>query len=327
MILLRALITGIAGFAGSHLAEYLLSRNEVEVSGIVRSDNIPNIEHLRPHLRLFYGDVVNFEFVKSVICEVSPDFIFHLAGQADVSLSWKHPGPTLNSNVFGQLNVLESVVQCGLPCRVLAVGSGDEYGIVLPSELPVRETNPLRPNSPYAVSKVAQDMLGFQYFASHKLPVVRVRPFNHIGPRQSEAFAASSFAKQIAQAELGLCEPVVKVGNLDARRDFTDVRDIVRGYWLALSRGEPGEVYNLGSGSAHSIAEVLHSLLSKSNVQIKVEQDPLRLRPSDVPVVICDYTKMRSRTGWQPQVPLEESLVEALDYWRARLSQSQTKVP
>lgn len=319
---LKALITGIAGFAGSHLAEFLLSRNDIEVIGVIRSHRTSNIEHLRSNLRLFEGDVADLDFVKSVVSETNPDFIFHLAGQADVSLSWKHPGLTFAANVNSQLNVLEAVAQCGIFPRVLVVGSGDEYGLVLPSELPVGESNPLRPNSPYAVSKIAQDMLGYQYFVSYKLNTIRVRPFNHIGPRQTEAFVVSSFAKQIAEAEFGLREPVVKVGNLDARRDFTDVRDIVRGYWLAASQGEPGEVYNLGSGRAHSISEILQLLLANSNIKMRVEQDASRLRPSDVPEIVCDYKKLRVRTDWEPRFPLQESLVETLDYWRAKVSQA-----
>ncbi|MBI2955584.1 MAG: GDP-mannose 4,6-dehydratase [Chloroflexi bacterium] len=321
---MRALITGTAGFAGSHLVEYLLSRDDVEVSGIVRTNNMPNIDHLRSRLRLFYGDVADFEFVKSVIGDLRPDLIFHLAGQADVALSWKHPALTINSNVIGQLNILESVAQYAVDARVLVIGSGDEYGLILPSELPIKETNQLRPYSPYAVSKIAQDMLGYQYFVSHKLLVVRVRPFNHIGPRQSDAFVTSSFARQIAEIELGLREPIVKVGNLDARRDFTDVRDMVRAYWLALLRGEPGEVYNLASGQTWCIVDILHSLLAKSHAPIRVEQDPYRLRPSDVPVIVGDYSKFAARTGWNPHIPLEETLSEILDYWRDVLSQRQS---
>ncbi len=323
VILLRALLTGIAGFAGSHLAEYLLGLDQVEVYGTVRDDNrAPNIAHLRSRLQLFSGDIGDFEFVKSVVDRVQPDHIFHLAAQASAHVSWKHPGPTFTNNVLGEINLFEAIIQSSVRSRVLIVGSADEYGVVLPSEVPVRETNPLRPNNPYAVSKIAQDMLGFQYFASHKLEVVRVRPFNHIGPRQSEVFVVSSFAKQIAEAERGLREAVVLVGNLEARRDFTDVRDIVRGYWLAVTRGEPGEVYNLGSGVAPSVAEVLHALLGQSHLSIRVEQDPSRLRPSDVPLLVCDYSKFRSQTEWQPRFPLEETLSEVLDYWRGKIAEA-----
>ena len=320
MIALRALITGVAGFAGSHLAEYLVNHTDLDIIGVAREgSDLSNIAHLGGRVTVREGNVVSPEFVQSVIRENHPDYVFHLAAQAAPAHSWSDPQQTLVNNTLGQLNVLQAAVAAQLDCRILVVGSGDEYGLVRPTELPVGESNPLRPNNPYAVSKICQDMLGLQYFISHQLPVVRVRPFNHIGPRQSDAFVCSSFARQVAEAEIGLHEPVVKVGNLDARRDFTDVRDMVRAYWLAISQGEPGEVYNIGSGVAWSISDILRSLLDKSRTRIRVEQDPSRLRPSDVPVVCCDFSKFRARTGWEPRFPLEESLAEVLDYWRQRL--------
>ncbi|MBI4320826.1 MAG: GDP-mannose 4,6-dehydratase [Chloroflexi bacterium] len=325
---MRALITGVAGFAGSHLAEYLLSREKIEVFGIVRPGHAsPNIEHLRPRLRLFEGDLASFDSVDAVVREIRPTHVFHLAAQAAVSYSWEHPGDTLSNNIISQLNVLEAVVRCSKEAKVLIVGSADEYGLVQPSELPIKETNPLRPNNPYAVSKIAQDMLGYQYFLSRQLPVVRLRPFNHIGPRQGEQFVTASFAKQIAEIELGLRKPVVLVGDLEVQRDFTDVRDIVRGYWLALLNGEPGEVYNIGSGKSLSVAHILQSLLAISNASIAVQQDSQRLRPSDVRVLVCDATKFHNQTGWKPRFSIEETLAELLDYWRDRLQRSkQTSV-
>jgi GDP-4-dehydro-6-deoxy-D-mannose reductase len=227
----------------------------------------------------------------------------------------------LENNLRGQLNVLLAAIALGTHPRILAVGSADEYGIVNTSELPIKETNPLRPNSPYAVSKVAQDMLGYQYYASHRLPVVRVRPFNHIGPGQSPAFVTSDFAKQIAEAEAGLREPLIHVGNLDARRDFSDVRDIVRAYYLAISQGEPGEVYNLGAERSCSIREVLDILLALSTTPVRVKQDPERLRPSDVPEIVSDCSKFRSLTGWRAEIPLEQSLSAILDSWRQHVRQ------
>jgi GDP-4-dehydro-6-deoxy-D-mannose reductase len=206
---------------------------------------------------------------------------------------------------------------------VLIAGSADEYGMIRPDELPVNETTPLRPYNPYAVSKVAQDLLGYQYFASHGLPVVRVRPFNHIGPRQSPAFVTSDFAKQIAEIELDLREPKLRVGNLDARRDFTDVRDMVQAYHLALERGEPGEVYNLGAEQAYSIEQVLEMLLELSDVKIEVVQDTTRLRPTDVPVVVSDCSRFRQSTGWRATVSMEDSLRDILDYWRERVREDQ----
>ncbi|MCL4459099.1 MAG: GDP-mannose 4,6-dehydratase [Chloroflexi bacterium] len=317
----RALITGIAGFAGSYLVEYLLSTTGLEISGIVHAGHpSPNLAHLRQRLTIYEGDVAEFDFVQHVMQEVRPDYIFHLAGQAAVPLAWVHPGKTVVTNIIGQLNVLESVVRCGIDPRILVVGSGEEYGLIFPSELPVTENNALRPNNPYAVSKIAQDMLGYQYFISHKLQAVRVRPFNHIGPRQSEEFVTSSFAKQIAEAELGLRGPTILVGNLETRRDFTDVRDMVRGYWLALLRGKAGEVYNLGNGRSWSMGEILDMFLSKSRVPLQVEADPDRLRPADVLDVVCDASKFRSQTGWCPEIPIEQTVEELLDYWRNRLT-------
>jgi GDP-4-dehydro-6-deoxy-D-mannose reductase len=275
---------------------------------------------MRSRVSLHIGDMLlDLQALKELFAATRPDYVFHLAAQAFVPASWADPWSTLENNMRGQLNVLLAAIALGTEPRVLVVGSADEYGIVGAGELPIKETNPLRPNSPYAVSKVAQDMLGYQYYASHKLPVVRVRPFNHIGPGQSPAFVASDFAKQIAEAETGLREPVMQVGNLDARRDFSDVRDIVRAYYLAISQGEAGEVYNLGAERSYSIREVLKALLDLSTTPIKVEQDPTRLRPSDVPEIVSDCDKFRSLTGWQAEIPLEQSLSDILDWWRAQV--------
>lgn len=272
-------------------------------------------------MELRVGDLLlDLQALTELFAGVSPDFVFHLAAQAFVPASWANPWNTLENNIRGQLNVLLAAVGLNTSMRVLVIGSADEYGVVRPDELPIRETNPLRPNSPYAVSKVTQDMLGYQYFASHGLSAVRVRPFNHIGPGQSPAFVTSDFAKQIARAEAGLCEPVIRVGNLEARRDFSDVRDIVRGYHLAITQGEPGQVYNLGAERSYSIAEVLSTLLASAETKVRVEQDPARLRPSDVPEIISDCTRFRSLTGWRVEIALEQSLNDILDYWRQHVA-------
>lgn len=321
---MKALITGIAGFAGSHLAEYLLAHTELEVSGIIhRRDE--NIAHLQDRLALLRGDLRDADSVRSILAQVSPDYVFHLAAQAFVPPSWRDPWGTLENNIRPTLNILEAVVALGIKPKILIVGSADEYGLVREDELPISEDAPLRPYSPYAVSKIAQDMLGYQYHVSHKLPIVRVRPFNHIGPRQSEAFVAADFAKQIAEAERGLRQPVIKVGNLEAKRDFSDVRDIVRGYHLTLTHGELGEVYNLGAEQAFSIRELLDRLLGMSAIPLEVEQDPARLRPSDVPIVVSDCTKIRKQTGWRPQIPIEQSLRAVLEYWRKRVASTHVK--
>jgi GDP-4-dehydro-6-deoxy-D-mannose reductase len=341
---LRALITGVGGFAGSHLAEYLLENTDWDIIGLdlvvgraaqwqsaeaggrqpsvasapVRASDKPSQAQQR--IALHIGDtLMSLPALKELFAAARPTHIFHLAAQAFVPASWEDPWNTLANNIRGQLNVLLAAIAMNTSPRVLVVGSADEYGIVAPEELPIRETNPLRPSSPYAVSKVAQDMLGYQYYASHKLPVVRVRPFNHIGPGQSPAFVTSDFAKQIAEAEVGLHEPVLQVGDLTARRDFSDVHDIVRGYCLALSEGEPGEVYNLGAERSYSIHEVLDQLMARSTIPLWVEVAATRLRPVDIPEIVSDCSKLRARTGWQAKIPLEQSLSDILAYWRKQV--------
>jgi GDP-4-dehydro-6-deoxy-D-mannose reductase len=223
-------------------------------------------------------------------------------------------------NIMSQLNLFQAVLAANIRPRILVVGSYEEYGSLRPEELPAKETSPFRPTNPYGVSKIAQDMLGYQYFSSRGLYCVRVRPFNHLGPRQSETFVAPSFAKQVAEAEIGLREPVVRVGNLEAQRDFTDVRDIVRGYYLALLHGEAGEVYNLGSGRATSVQCILDFFLAHSKINLSVERDPSLLRPLDVPVTVCDFSKFREQTGWEPKIPLDQTLSDMLEYWRERVA-------
>ncbi len=313
----RALITGISGFVGSHLAEHLLEHTGWQVAGTVYGPE-DNIEHLRDRLELYPAELSELETVISIVEQAKPDYIFHLAAQPLVSLSRRDPWGTLANNIRLQLNILEAVARLGSMARVLVVGSSEEYGLVRPDELPIKETNPLRPTSPYAVSKVAQDMLGLQYHLSHKLFTVRVRPFNHIGPRQSLGFVAPDFASQIAEAEAGLREPVIRVGNLEPQRDFSDVRDVVRGYHQLITQGEPGEVYNLGSEQARSVREILETLIAMSKVPITVEQDSERFRPTEVPVIVSDCTRIRERTGWRPKISFEQSLQDVLDYWRER---------
>jgi GDP-4-dehydro-6-deoxy-D-mannose reductase len=254
--------------------------------------------------------------VQRLLEDIAPDFIFHLAAVAQVGGSWRDPWPVLHNNIRGQLNLLHALVKLEASPRVLVIGSNEEYGLVQPQELPLNEHTPLRPTSPYGVSKVAQDMLGLQYHLSYQLPVIRVRPFNHIGPRQAPGFVAPDFAQQIAQIEVGQRPPRMRVGNLKARRDFTDVRDMMRAYYLAITQGAPGEVYNIGSGQSHAIQELLDVLLSYSQVKIAVEPDPERMRPSDVPDVRCDASKFRALTGWEPGITFESTLHDVLEYWR-----------
>jgi len=319
---MRALITGVTGFVGSHLADYLLAEQpEVEIFGIRRwRSRMENIEHLDGRLQLRECDLRDPAAIQGVLAEVRPDYIFHLAAQSFVPASWRAPSETLMTNILGQTNIFEAVRVLELDPVIQIAGSSEEYGLVLPDEVPIKETNPLRPLSPYAVSKVAQDLLAYQYFRSYGLKTVRTRGFNHTGPRRGEVFVTSNFAKQIASIEAGLREPVIRVGNLDAQRDFTDVRDIVRAYWLAVSEATPGEVYNLASGRAVTIRELLDQLLALSDTEVEVQVDPDRLRPSDVEILLGDYSKFRSDTGWEPSIPLEQTLKDTLDYWRQKLS-------
>jgi GDP-4-dehydro-6-deoxy-D-mannose reductase len=315
---LKALITGVSGFVGSHLAEYLLETTDWQVAGTVFGP-YHNIVPLCNQMELYPAELSRLDVMTFILEQAQPDVLFHLAAQPLVSASLRDPWGTLEMNIRMQLNVLQGVAQVKPGCRVLAVGSGEEYGLVSPEDLPIDEDTPLRPLSPYAVSKVAQDLLGLQYHLTHKLHVVRVRPFNHIGPRQRVGFVAPDFASQIAAAELGLQPPIMEVGNLAARRDFCDVRDVVRAYVLLITEGEPGQVYNVGSGKTHAIQELLDTLLSMSEVSVEVRQDPERMRPSDIPEIVCDATRIRERTGWRATIPFEQSLQDILEYWRQEM--------
>jgi GDP-4-dehydro-6-deoxy-D-mannose reductase len=319
---MRALITGITGFAGSHLAEYLLAEHpEVEVWGAQRwRSRTENIEHLEARIQLREADLRDYTSVHSLLEEARPDVVFHLAAQSYVPSSWRAPAETLTTNITGQTNLFEAIRALHLDPTVQIACSSEEYGLVHPEEIPIRETNPLRPLSPYAVSKVGQDLLGYQYFQSFGLKAVRTRGFNHTGPRRGDVFVTSNFAKQVATIEAGLREPVIRVGNLDAVRDFTDVRDMVRGYWLAVERGRPGEVYNIASGHGIRVREVLDRLIALAGIEVSIEIDPERLRPSDVPVLIGDSSKFRADTGWEPRIPFDRTLIDVLDFWRARVA-------
>jgi GDP-4-dehydro-6-deoxy-D-mannose reductase len=316
----RVLITGISGFAGSFLAEHCLSRNGVEVAGTVR--DLSRLGHASPiaaQCHFYAVDVRDAAAVEAAVAASEADVVFNLAGQASVAESFADPAGTLLDNTVGQLNVIQAVLKARPQARLLVVGSAYEYGLVRPEENPIHEGVPLRPTDPYAVSKVAQDLFGYQYSVSHRLQAVRVRAFNHTGPRQSTDFVASRFARQIAEIEAGTRAPVMTVGNLTAVRDFTDVRDVVRGYFLAATKGQPGEVYNVGTGTGRRIQELLAILTGMSRVPVQVEEDPALLRPLDVPTLICDAAKLRQHTGWEPQIPLERTLADLLDYWRERL--------
>lgn len=316
----RALITGISGFVGGYLADYLLSQG-LEVWGTARRQPNDPEHELDSRIHLARADLEDVAALRAAVAAARPDLVFHLAAQAHVAESRSDPEATYRVNILGQMHLLEAVRLEQPDAAVLVVGSSEEYGSPAPQDLPLTETAPLRPQSPYALSKVAQDFMGLQYYLEHQLRCVRVRPFNHIGPRQSSRYVTAGFARQIAEAEAGLLKPpVMRVGNLASQRDFTDVRDIVRGYYLALTRGQPGEVYNLGSGRPVSIRSVLEFYLQRSTVAVQAVEAPELLRATDIPLVACDASKLREATGWQPEIPLEQTLDDVLAYWRARVA-------
>lgn len=318
---MRVLITGITGFAGSHLAEYILANHpDVPVFGFARwRSRMDNIVHIQDKVELHEADIKDVISLKKALADIKPDRIFHLAAQSFVPASWKLPAETFAINAIGQINLFEALLSLKLNPKIHIAGSSEEYGHVNPDEVPMKETNPLRPLSPYAVSKVAQDLLAYQYFKSYGMKTVRTRGFNHTGPRRGDVFVTSNFAKQIAEIEKRKKEPVIHVGNLEAKRDFTDVRDIVRAYWLATEKGVDGEVYNVGTGKAMAMKEMLDILLSLSKAKVKIKVDPERLRPSDVPILQSDCSKFVRLTGWKPQIPLEQTFKDLLNYWRERV--------
>ncbi|MFZ5916616.1 MAG: GDP-mannose 4,6-dehydratase [Chloroflexota bacterium] len=318
---MKALITGISGFVGTHLTRYLLEHTDWQVAGTVFGP----YDSIRPwwdRLELYPAELSRLEVVVFILEQAQPDYIFHLAAQPMVSLSHRDPWGTLESNIRMQLNILQALVELQMMhTRLLVVGSSEVYGPVKPEELPIRETQPFRPANPYAVSKIAQDMLGLQYHLTYGVQAIRARPFNHIGPGQRPGFVVPDFAQQIATIEAGQIPPRLRVGNLDARRDFTDVRDVVRAYHLLITQGQAGQAYNIGAGQSHAIQEVLDHLLAMSKVRITTERDPARMRPSDVPDVVCDLGKLNRDTGWQPTIPFQQSLADVLDYWREQVRQ------
>jgi GDP-4-dehydro-6-deoxy-D-mannose reductase len=317
---LTVLVTGIAGFVGSHFAEFALSRGAVVVGSQLPGSSDDNIQHVRDRLEVVECDLCDAAATSRLVERARADWIIHLAAQSFVGVSWTAPAMTLSTNILSQVNLLEAVRETAKPPRFLVIGSSDEYGQVEESDLPIGEDVPLRPLSPYALSKVTQDLMGYQYWKSYGLPIVRARAFNHEGPRRGDAFVTSSLARQIAEIEAGSREPVIYVGNLKARRDYTDVRDIVRGYWLLLQDGQPGEVYNLCSEKAWSIEAVLGVLLEHARVKnIEVREDRARMRPADVPVLVGDGAKIRKAVGWRPEIPFDRTLRDVLDDWRRRI--------
>ncbi len=312
---MRALITGIGGFVGRHLARYLLSQGD-EVCGIGRSGDCDGLD---PAVRLYVADLRDRQAVEGAMRAAQPQAVYHLAAQSSAGESLQDPWPTLSNNLQAQMYLFESLLAAELQPRVLVVGSGDEYGHLRPEDVPTDENVPLRPTTPYGVSKVGQDVMAYQYFAQYGLPAIRVRPFNHTGPGHDDRFVIPSFARQLAEIEAGLREPTLRVGNLDVYRDFTDARDMVRAYRTAVVAATPGEVYNLGRGRAVRIGDVLDHLIGLCRVPVQVTTNPALLRPADVPRQEADIAKFQSLTGWRPEIPWEATLRDTLEDWRSRV--------
>lgn len=309
---MKALIIGAAGFVGGHLTRHLRALGwEVAATKLAHESLPPD-----PALRVLDLDVRDEPRARDVLREIAPEAVFHLAAQSSVKLSWEQPGFTAQINILGGLNVLEAARSLPRAPRVLLIGSGEEYGAVRPDQVPICEDTPLRPGNVYAVTKAAQGMLGQLYSQAYALPVICVRAFNHVGPGQAPSFVVADFCRQVAQIECGRQEPVLRVGNLSARRDFTDVQDVVRAYALLAERGQPGQTYNVGSGRSVSVGSVLELLLGMARVPIAVVTDPDRFRPVDVPDIHADIAKIRADTGWAPAIPLEQTLRETLDDFR-----------
>lgn len=311
----KALIIGAAGFVGGYLTKYLRDEcgMEVHVTKLFH-------EELKEENRNIYDlDILNKEDIVSLLFEIRPDYIFHLAAQSSVGVAWKNPSLTIDINIKGSVNVMDAVRELYYKPRVLLIGSGEEYGHIRENELPIREENRIRPGNIYAATKACQNMIGSIYAQAYDMEVMMVRSFNHIGPTQASIFVVSDFCKQVAEIEKEVRKPIMYVGNLNAKRDFTDVRDVVRAYKLLIESGHPGETYNVGRGSSVSIKEILDMILALSGEKIRVEIDKNKLRPVDIPVIEADISKIRNLTGWEPGISLQQTIIETLEYWRSRV--------
>lgn len=309
---MKAIIIGAAGFVGPYLADAIHETLFCDVVATKLENEILEI----PNTKIVSLDILDSEQIEKILFEEKPDYIFHLAAQSSVSLSWKNPKLTVDVNVIGALNVLNAIRKLDYSPKVLIVGSGEEYGRVCPEDVPIKEDTDLSPGNVYAVTKSCQNMMATIYAKAYGLQLVMTRSFNHIGPKQIPQFVVADFCSQVAKIEKGLQKPVIRVGNLSAKRDFTDVRDVVRAYCRLALNGKKGETYNVGSGHAIAVEEILKVILSQSNAEIKVEIDPKKLRPVDVPIIEADVTKIYKDTGWKPEIPLEKTIFDTLNYWR-----------
>lgn len=312
---MKALIIGGGGFVGPYLVRHLVNDLGFEVTVTKTEKEVLSLSDVA----IENLDILDMEQIVSLLERIRPDYIFHLAAQSSVSVSWKNPGLTIDVNIKGSVNVLDAIRQLDYKPRVLLIGSGEEYGHIKEGECPIVEDNTLRPGNIYAATKSCQNMIGKIYSDAYDMDVMMVRAFNHIGPNQIPLFVVADFCKQVAEIEKGLREPVMYVGNLSAKRDFTDVRDVVRAYGLLVQKGQKGETYNVGRGKALSIREILDKILALSTKSIEVKVDPDKLRPVDVPIIEPDVAKINKATGWVPEISLDTTLKETLDYWRSQV--------
>jgi GDP-4-dehydro-6-deoxy-D-mannose reductase len=314
----KALIVGAAGFVGSYLAAACRDEFKMEVVATkLPHEVLPAMDGVE----VLDLNIMNKDDIVELLMSVRPDYIFHLAAQSSVAVAWKNPGLTVDVNIKGSLNLMDAVRELYYKPRILMIGSGEEYGHIRPGETPISEDNNLRPGNIYAATKACQNMIGTIYARAYDMQIMLVRAFNHIGPNQAPLFVVADFCKQVAEIEKGLREPVMYVGNLSAERDFTDVRDVVRAYGLLVQKGEAGQTYNVGSGHAMPISEILDMIIARSESQIEVRVDQNKIRPVDVPIIEADTTKLKETTGWEQRIPLEQTIQETLDYWRARVGE------
>ena len=318
----KALVIGAGGFVGRYLVQHL--HNDCGYEVVATRLSSQNVEI--PGAQIKELDIMNKEEIVTLLFEVRPDYIFHLAAQSSVSVAWNNPQLTIDINIKGSVNLMDAVRELFYKPRVLLIGSGEEYGHIGPGDTPIKEATRLSPGNIYAATKACQNMIGSIYSRAYDMELIMVRAFNHIGPRQSPIFVVSDFCKQVAEIEAGMREPVMYVGNLSAKRDFTDVRDVVRAYGLLASHGVKGETYNVGRGHAYEIREILDMILSYSSCEIKVETDPAKIRPVDVPIIEPDISKLQQATGWDPMYSIEDTIKEVLDYWRCKLKEDTEKV-
>lgn len=312
---MKALVIGAAGFVGNYLLRHLKTTYPWQL----HATKLPHENILFNDASVHDLDILNKEAIKQLLSEIQPDYIFHLAAQSSVALSWKRPDLTVDINIKGCINLLDAIRDLDLHPRTLLIGSGEEYGHIKPDETPITEDTLPRPGNLYAATKACQNMIGSIYAKAYQMDIIMVRAFNHIGPEQTPVFVVSDFCRQTAMIEKGINPPVIHVGNLNACRDFTDVRDVVRAYGLLIQYGKSGEIYNIGSGMAIKIREILDKIISFSSVPIKVEVDTERLRPVDVPIIEADISKTTSCISWKPEISLETTIRETLEYWRKHI--------